>query len=115
MEKQEQKELLEIQKQQEALKATSIKQMIRNQEREAEEKRRHMMAEKRAMARQNFENKVMKENAVRMNNEKMVSKMEQEELELIQRLQNTQLMQKQAYEELENALAGGENGSPGKK
>jgi hypothetical protein len=30
--------------------------------------------------------------------------MEQEELELIQRLQNTQMMQKAAYEDLENAL-----------
>ena len=30
--------------------------------------------------------------------------MEQDELELIQRLQNTQLLQKTAYEELENAL-----------
>ena len=36
----------------------------------------------------------------------MVSKMEQEELELIQRLQNTQWIQKAAYEDLEQALAG---------
>ena len=41
-----------------------------------------------------------------MENEAMVSKLEQEELELIQRLQNTQLMQKAAYEDLENALQG---------
>ena len=68
------------------MKATSIKQMVRNQEREAEENRRHMAAERRAIARQNFENKVMNENALRMNNEKLVGKMEQEELELIQRL-----------------------------
>ena len=37
----------------------------------------------------------------------MVARMEQEELELIQRLQNTQLLQKAAYEDLENALVGG--------
>jgi len=43
-----------------------------------------------------------------MEHEKMVAKMEQEELELIQRLQNTQWIQKSAYEDLENALAGGE-------
>ena len=35
--------------------------------------------------------------------------MEQDELELIKKLQNTQIMQKSAYEDLENAL----NGSPG--
>ena len=32
--------------------------------------------------------------------------MEQEELELIQKLQNTQIVQKTAYEDLENALSG---------
>jgi hypothetical protein len=32
--------------------------------------------------------------------------MEQEELELIQKLQNTQLLQRDAYESLENALSG---------
>ena len=68
--------------------------MIRNQEKEAEEKRRYLAAEKKAMARQNFENKVMKETQKRMEKEQFVNHMEQEELELIQRLQNTQLMQK---------------------
>jgi hypothetical protein len=43
-----------------------------------------------------------------MEHEKKVSKMEQEELELIQRLQNTQWIQKSAYEDLEKALSGGE-------
>jgi hypothetical protein len=36
----------------------------------------------------------------------MVAQMEQEELELIQRLQNTQSLQRDAYEGLENALSG---------
>lgn len=35
--------------------------------------------------------------------------MEQEELELIKRLQNTQIMQKTAYDDLENALNGSFN------
>lgn len=34
--------------------------------------------------------------------------MEREEAELIQRLQNTQLLQKAAYEDLESALTGGQ-------
>lgn len=38
----------------------------------------------------------------------MVKRMEQEELELIQRLQNTQMLQKAAYEDLENALTTGQ-------
>ena len=35
--------------------------------------------------------------------------MEHEELELIKRLQNTQIMQKTAYDDLENALNGSFN------
>lgn len=35
--------------------------------------------------------------------------MEQEELELIKKLQNTQIMQKAAYEDLETALNGSQN------
>lgn len=50
--------------------------MIRNQEKEAEEKRRYMEAEKWAVARQSFENKVMRENQIWLNHEHVVSKME---------------------------------------
>jgi len=50
----------------------------------------------------------------------MVTRMEQEELELISRLQNTQLLQKAAYDDLESALtvsqvAANESGSGGLK
>lgn len=105
-EKKEQEELVEMQKQQDQLKNTSIKQMIRNREKEAEERRRRDYAEKQAKARSNLDEKVLRENQRRMEHEKMVAKMEQEELELIQRLQNTQCIQKSAYENLEQALAG---------
>lgn len=107
-EKMEHKEMVEMFRQQEQLKNTSIKQMIRNREKEAEEKRKRDYAEKKAIARGNLDTKVLKENKRRMEHENHVSKMEQEELELIQRLQNTQLLQKAAYEDLEEALAGGD-------
>ena len=51
MEKREQQELLIMQKQQEHLKAASIKQMVRNQQQEAEAKKRLDMAEKKARTR----------------------------------------------------------------
>lgn len=62
------------------------------------------LAEKQEKARRQIEEKMMREESQRMEHENMVKKMEQEELELIQRLQNTQLLQKAAYEDLENAL-----------
>jgi len=89
-EKKEQEEMIEMYRQQEQLRNTSMKQMIRNKEKEAEERRRRTYAEKKAIARSNLDDKVLKENQRRMAHEKQVSKMEQEELELIQRLQNTQ-------------------------
>lgn len=39
-----------------------------------------------------IEDKMMREEQTRLDHEAMVAKMEQEELELIQRLQNTQLL-----------------------
>lgn len=47
-----------------------------------------------------------REERQRLEHEGHVASMEQEEMELIQRLQNTQLLQKAAYEDLENALQG---------
>lgn len=64
--------------------------MVRNTEREAEEKKKKQDANRKAFAKSNFEEKVLKENQRRLQHEQQVAKMEQEELELIQRLQNTQ-------------------------
>lgn len=103
-EKDEQKQFLQMQRQQEYLKNTSLKHMIKQQATEAQERKKRDLAEKQERARQQIANKMMSEEEQRLNHEAMVQKMEQEELELIQRLQNTQLLQKAAYEDLENAL-----------
>ena len=50
--------------------------------------------------------KIMEENQKRIEIETDVQRMEQEELELINRLQNTQMLQKAAYDDLEQALGG---------
>ena len=55
-----------------------------------------------------MEQKILRENQQRLDREREVSRMEQLELELIQKLQNTQQEQKQAYEDLERALEGDE-------
>ena len=58
--------------------------------------------------REAYDKKVGKEATMLHAETKRVSKMEREEMELIQRLQNTQLLQQHAYEELEGALKGKE-------
>ena len=50
---------------------------------------------------------MVKEETKRIEHQQMIERMEREELELIQRLQNTQMLQKAAYDDLESALAGG--------
>lgn len=54
--------------------------------------------------RQQYESKIGREEVLRARTEALVAKMEKEEMELISRLQNTQLIQRSAYDELEGAL-----------
>ena len=57
--------------------------------------------------------KILEENERRLQIESEVAMMEQEELELISKLQNTQMLQKAAYDDLESALSGGSRMSAG--
>jgi hypothetical protein len=62
MVKQEQKEMVSMQRQQEELKNASIKQMIKNQESEVEDKKRREVAEKKARTRADLQARIMEEN-----------------------------------------------------
>lgn len=62
MEKREQAELVLMQKQQEQLKAASIKQLVRSQQQEAEDRKRQELALKRAQMRAELQQKIIKEN-----------------------------------------------------
>lgn len=54
--------------------------------------------------REDYEARTAQEELLRARTDALVAKMEREEMELIQRLQNTQTVQRNAYEELEAAL-----------
>lgn len=54
--------------------------------------------------REDYEARTAQEELVRARTDALVAKMEKEEMEVIQRLQNTQSLQRSAYEELEVAL-----------
>jgi len=54
--------------------------------------------------REDYEARTAQEELLRSRTDALVAKMEKEEMELIQRLQNTQTVQRNAYEELEQAL-----------
>ena len=63
-----------------------------------------VLQEKKMMAREQIMEKMARDEHARIEHENSVTKMEQEELELIQRLKNTQAMQQAAFQQLEEAL-----------
>lgn len=65
-----------MQKQQEYLKNASMKQMIKNQELEVEERKRREVAEKKAKTRQDLQQKIIQENQRRLQIESEVARME---------------------------------------
>jgi len=78
--------------------------LIRQQRDEAKRKQEEQQLKKLEDFRRDYETRVDHEEMLRARTEALVAKMEREEMDLIQRLQNTQLAQRTAYEELEGAL-----------
>jgi hypothetical protein len=88
-EKRDQKDFLQVQKHHEQIKNHSLKQMIRGQQLEAQNKRQREFQERQMRAKQQIEDKMLREEGKRVEHQGMIERMEREELELIQRLQNT--------------------------
>lgn len=88
------------------MKNASIKEMIRKQKLDASDRRDFEHRDKKHAQRNKLINSILEENNKRMEIEQKVAELEKDEYELIQRLQNTSNIQKQAYEDLESALNG---------
>ncbi|KAF4743531.1 hypothetical protein FOZ62_006413 [Perkinsus olseni] len=91
---------------------TSRATAIRSQRDNAKKRIEQEKFRKLESCRMDYENKVQQEETLRARTEALVSAMEKEEMELIQRLQNTQNIQRSAYQELENALGKSARGPP---
>ncbi len=91
-------------KQTEAEKAHNIKAMIKMQQQEAQQKRQLDFIEKQNRARAFIEEKINREAHEQALYEAEVARMEQEELELINRLKNTKIVEEQAHQQLEKAI-----------
>ena len=75
-EQRDQKEFLQMQKQQEYIKNTSLKQMIKSQQEEAKDRKKRELMEKQNRAREQMTEKMMLEEQQRLEHEAMVAKME---------------------------------------
>merc|ERR1712039_1090897 len=78
--------------------------MIKQKKEEAKRKMEEDRLAQLEKFREDYEARAAQEELLRARTDALVAKMEKEEMELIQRLQNTQTVQRNAYEELENAL-----------
>lgn len=78
---------------------------IKEQLRIAELKKREYEKRKLEEAKRDFEERIEREEKLTKQKEKEVMQMEMIEMELIKKLQNTQNIQKSAYQDLEKALA----------
>jgi len=87
-------------RQQNAERSNFIKQKKEEARRKLEEDRLQQLEK----YREDYEARTAQEELLRARTDALVAKMEKEEMELIQRLQNTQTVQRNAYEELEAAL-----------
>jgi len=101
-------------------------QMIKMQKLEAKRRLENERKQKLEQFHEDYEGRIGEEEMLRERTQALVAAMEKEEMELIQRLQNTQTVQRNAYEELEQALGhtsqqistsvrekGGKGGPPG--
>jgi len=87
-------------------------QYIKQQKEEAKARLEQEKQARLAQYQQDYERRVSEEEMLRARTEALVAKMEKEEMELISRLQNTQTVQRSAYEELEAALGSTTRASP---
>lgn len=77
---------------------------IKEQHCELREKKEKSIEAKISASKKQIEDKIVYEKSLIQESEREIAELEREELEVIQRLQNTQLQQKNAFSELENIL-----------
>eukprot|EP01017_Pseudomicrothorax_dubius_P025912 TRINITY_DN2846_c0_g1_i1.p1 TRINITY_DN2846_c0_g1~~TRINITY_DN2846_c0_g1_i1.p1 ORF type:complete len:276 (-),score=67.78 TRINITY_DN2846_c0_g1_i1:193-1020(-) len=77
---------------------------VKDQERRLEEKKKRLAEEKKGLAGRELEDRLQQEESARRGKEAEIAKLERVEVELIQRLQHTQNVQKEALRELQDAL-----------
>lgn len=103
--KQDVKDQATMIKNEEYNKNAQIAEQIRNSKKEQLIRKQKTQEEIRQKARQEYEQKIEQERYLKEKTDSLIAQLEQQEMELIQRLQNTQSLQKDAFDDLERALA----------
>jgi len=87
---------------------------VKKSKEEAKSRNAALRAAKSGGHREDYENRIAREDEMKAQTEALIQRMEREEMELIQRLQNTHSVQQSAMAELENTIAStvGPRGGP---
>jgi hypothetical protein len=85
---------------------TEVYMHIRNSQKEFADRRRQDEEERRARARAEYEAKLESELKIKASKDEEIERLEKEEIELIAKLQNTQILQRSAFEDLEAVIGG---------
>lgn len=104
--KRENAKAIEANRRDDMAKATTLKLHIKTAQQESEERRRRDEDERKARARAFYEERLENENRLRSQKEDEIAALEQEEMDLIAKLQNTQMLQKSVFDNLEAAISG---------
>jgi hypothetical protein len=92
------------QREEELKRARDTHESVRMAEQRMREQRARMEEERKRQTLEEYHRRVVEEERQTLRKESEVARMERMEMELISRLQNAQLLQKQAYDQLETAL-----------
>jgi len=103
--KQDMREQTLSQKDEDYMKNVEVVNHIRVKEREAQIKKQKQLEQVKQKARIEYESKIQQELLAKEKTDELIARLEQQEMELIQRLQNTQTLQKEAFDDLEKALS----------
>jgi len=102
--KKDSKEMFHVAKDEERIKNAQNVQLVKGQHKDLEYKKKKSMEETKLKARMEYEGKIKQEHTIREQTEEKIAKLEKQEMDLIQRLQNTQTLQKEAFDSLEKAI-----------
>lgn len=98
--------MIEFKKFEDISEKVNKKNKVKEHYKSVDDKKRKIIEDKLEKTRLENLRKAEEENFKRSQKEERLNQLEKIEMELIQRLQNTQLMQRNAYEDLETALSG---------
>jgi len=109
--KKDSKQMFHISKDEERMKNAQTVKAVKDQHKDLEYKKMRIMEDTKMKARMEYEGKIKQEVMMKEQTEQKIADLERQEMQLIQRLQTTQTLQREAFDTLEKALGSNNQGN----